>query len=164
MQKIPSNDISRRVNSTTIREVNDRFVGIGVRIRCYRIGRIDADVMTGKAFDQFALGCHRPLFSTCAANQSAYANMKSATSVLPNSLAHSAVQTRAAITTARVEDEYPAFSSQRSCAVTGPCAIKRAAARKIIARGLNKSSASCLCSRHASSIGKATWSSCNPDQ
>ena len=68
------------------------------------------------------------------------------------------------ITTASVEGEYPEFSSQRSCCVTGANFIRQPAARSTNGKMLTMSSAFCFQSRHARMMGKATSSSCIPDQ
>jgi hypothetical protein len=62
MQEIAADHISRWMQAAAVGYLNHRCVWIGVRIRRIRVGRVDADVMTRKSLDQFALCCNHPFF------------------------------------------------------------------------------------------------------
>ena len=55
-------DIPREMEAAAIGNLDHRCVRIGMRVRCVRVGRIDADVVTGKTVGQLPLCSDRPFF------------------------------------------------------------------------------------------------------
>ena len=62
VEEIAAHDIPRRMEAAAIGYLEQRGVRISVRVRRLRVGRIDADIVTWKTFDQLALCCDRPFF------------------------------------------------------------------------------------------------------
>src|SRR5437867_7756290 len=102
MKKIATHHISRRMQAAAVGELNHCRVRIGVWVWCIRVARIDSDVMTRKPFDQLALCCDCPFFDVRCQPVGIDEN-KICNTCFPYSLAHSAAQTRAEMTTASVE-------------------------------------------------------------